>query len=62
MLGDIGMKLIADPEGTVRRLVRSKLWQKVAGVTGSVSDGFGVLGLRLGVGEAALVSRREENE
>lgn len=55
------MKSRVEGVGRVRRLVRSKLWQKAVGTPSSRCPGVGALGLRAGDGGAVVISmdRRE---
>ena len=56
VFGGMGMKLMVESEGIVSRFVRSKLWQKAAGVDCSGFPWLGVFGLRFGVGGAVFIS------
>ncbi len=55
-LGGMGMELMVEGVGRVRRLVRSKVWQNEVGMRSSGCPGAGALGLWDGDGGAVGVS------
>ncbi len=55
-VGGMGMKFMVEGVGSVRRLVKSKLWQNAVGIPSSSCPGGDALGLRAGEGGAGAIS------